>query len=458
MNKRLDVGGESMGRSWVRPAVLFGFLGFLSWAGLRHQQLGGGPAGAPPVDALCPLGGLEGLHRLVAQGEWLRRLAPSSLILLGAVLVLTLAFGRVFCGWICPLGALGEGMAALGRRLGIRPLRVPPEVDRPLRWLKGAVLVGITLWAWRTGTLAWRDFDPWVAWMHLSAGWEGVTERPWAYGILVGAVLLASLKVERFWCRYLCPLGALLVPFQRLAWWKVARTPGRCIRCGACDRACPVGLEPLGTERVLSGECLACGRCVCACPAPGALAFTGVQGRTLSPLRLGLAGVGLFLLVWAGARATGVWATFAPPRQESVQTSPGEGIYGWMTLEEVSRSLGIPAERLILLGGLDPGVSRDVPLKKLPGVDDEAFRARVAAALAGTPEGDRKSPPPNPDEVRGTQTLREVATLFGVEEEALLAEAGWPSGVSSDVPLKDLAVSLGAEVQAIREALKRLVP
>ena len=168
-------------------------------------------------------------------------------------------------------------------------------------------------------------------------------------------MLLASLKVERFWCRYLCPLGALLVPFQRLAWWKVARTPGRCIRCGACDRACPVGLEPLGTERVLSGECLACGRCVCACPAPGALAFTGVQGRTLSPLRLGLAGVGLFLLVWAGARATGIWATFAPPRQESVQTSPGEGIYGWMTLEEVSRSLGIPAERLILLGGLDPG-------------------------------------------------------------------------------------------------------
>ena len=77
-------------------------------------------------------------------------------------------------------------------------------------------------------------------------------------------------------------------------------------------------------------------------------------------------------------------------------------------------------------------------------MQEEMDRARVAAALAGAPEGDRKSPPPNPDEVRGTQTLREVAIRFGVEEEALLAEAGWPSGVSSDVPLKDLAVSSGS--------------
>ena len=59
-----------MRRLWVRPAVQGAYLLFLSWVGFRHQQLGGGPGGAPPVDALCPLGGLEGLHRLLTQGEW----------------------------------------------------------------------------------------------------------------------------------------------------------------------------------------------------------------------------------------------------------------------------------------------------------------------------------------------------------------------------------------------------
>ena len=449
-----------MRRSWVRPAVQGAFLLFLSWVGFRHQQLGGGPGGAPPVDALCPLGGLEGLHRLLTQGEWLRRLAPSSLILLGVVVLGTLLFGRVFCGWICPLGTLGEGMAALGRRLGIRPLRVPPGVDRPLRWLKGAVLVGITLWAWRAGTLAWRDYDPWVAWMHLSAGWEEVGERPWAYVVLAGAVLLPSLWIERFWCRYLCPLGALLAPLQRLAWWKVVRVPDRCVRCGACDRACPVGLEPLGAERVRSGECLACGRCVEACPVPGALGFGGGGVRLLSPLRLGLLGVGLFLLVWAGARAGGVWTTTAPPRDAQARVDSEVPIYGWMTLEETAKALGLPAERVAELGGLDPSTSRDVPLKKIPGVDDEAFRERLHRALGtpsgGAPEGGGGGERPNPQEVRGSQTLREVAVLFGVQEAALLEEAGWPRTVSPDRPLKESAAALGSDVQALRDALKRL--
>ncbi|GAB1486067.1 hypothetical protein MASR2M79_11140 [Aminivibrio sp.] len=63
----------------IRYGIMIGFLLFLTWVGYRHQVLGGGPAGVPPVDALCPLGGLESLYTWIRSGTWLRRTAPSAM-------------------------------------------------------------------------------------------------------------------------------------------------------------------------------------------------------------------------------------------------------------------------------------------------------------------------------------------------------------------------------------------
>jgi len=187
-----------MSSSKLRTLIQAGFLAFMTWTGYRHQVLGGGPAGVPPVDALCPFGGMESLYSLLSSGTWLRRVAPSALILLVIVAVATLLFGRVFCGWICPLGTLGEWTAKISRRLGIRKRELPESVDRPLRFLKYAVLAVIIAFTWKLGTLAWRPYDPWVAWMHLSGGITEMAESPWSFAVLFGAVIGASLFIERF--------------------------------------------------------------------------------------------------------------------------------------------------------------------------------------------------------------------------------------------------------------------
>ncbi|HDQ93439.1 MAG TPA: 4Fe-4S binding protein, partial [Synergistetes bacterium] len=97
-------GGAAVKSSKLRYVIQFGFLAFMTWLGYRHQVLGGGPEGVPTVDALCPFGGLESLYSILASGTWLRRLAPSAMVLLVVLIAMTLLLGRVFCGWICPLG------------------------------------------------------------------------------------------------------------------------------------------------------------------------------------------------------------------------------------------------------------------------------------------------------------------------------------------------------------------
>ncbi len=363
----------------VRLVVQLGFLAFMSWVGYRHQVLGGGPGGVPTVDTLCPFGGLESLHILLTSGEWLRRVAPSALVLFVGVVLATLVFGRVFCGWICPLGTICELSARAGRKIGIRRRAIPAAIDAPARFLKYLTLGAIVFFTWKTGTLVWREYDPWVAWMHLPAGVEGIVESPWGFAILLVTVILASLiGIERFWCRYLCPLGGALAIVQKLSLVKIRRNEARCVNCHACGRECPVGLDPESKSVVTSAECIACGQCAERCPMPETLRF-GTSRRYLSVLVVGILGAGIFLGVWGMAKVSGYWVTYAPPK--ATQEVSAGAIFGWMTVAQAAKTVKLSEEDFIVAAGLASTVSRDVSLKKLPGVNDERMKTSIDVYL-----------------------------------------------------------------------------
>jgi len=87
--------------------------------------------------------------------------------------------------------------------------------------------------------------------------------------VLLGFVGL-SIVVERFWCRYLCPLGAILAWTNRISLWRIRVNESDCISCGLCTRACPMDLDvPREVER--GGECIRCRACVHACRREGAI-------------------------------------------------------------------------------------------------------------------------------------------------------------------------------------------
>jgi polyferredoxin len=254
--------------------VLLAVVGFLH----QHPLPGIMP---PGVDALCPFGGLESLWALLASGGMLQRVAASAFILLVASIGITILFRRAFCGQICPLGALQGAAAGLGKFLFKRKFKLPSAVDRPLRWLKYVVLVVLVITTWFAGSLVVRPYDPWVAFMHLSSAelWTGF----WVGALILVGSLVASLVYDRFFCKYLCPMGAMYGLVSKLGLYRVRRDETKCIDCGKCDKACPVDLEVSKGKDVTSAECLACGLCVNACPAEGALAIAGPKNTKISP-------------------------------------------------------------------------------------------------------------------------------------------------------------------------------
>lgn len=289
-HEKTDKGQQSRHRI-VRWVVLALVTVLMAVVGALHQHPL--PGITPPgVDALCPFGGLESLWSMVTSGDFLSKIAASSFILLVASVGITIVLRRAFCGQLCPLGALQGGAAGLGRRLFGRKFHLPAAVDRPLRWLKYGVLAGVVGLTWLAGTLVVRPYDPWVAFMHLSSGelWTGF----WVGALILFGSLVASLFYDRFFCKYLCPMGALYGLVSQVGLYRVRRDPAACLQCGKCDKVCPVDLPVSQGTDVTSAECLTCGLCVNACPARGALAIAGPKTTKVSPLFLSLATVAVF--------------------------------------------------------------------------------------------------------------------------------------------------------------------
>ncbi len=185
-----------------------------------------------------------------------RDLAPFALSAF-LLLAITFLFGRVFCGWICPLGTIIDGVRVRGKRnTRGRDRWVQPRWGLGiLAALIGLALVGVNLSGW---------LDPLVITgrtIHAAARWQPIGWAAlFAWAAFACAVLL-TLVAPRYWCRTLCPLGALLSLVSRWSLWDrhVSKT---CNDCGACTTVCPMGQSP--DERT-SQQCLVCGRCESAC-------------------------------------------------------------------------------------------------------------------------------------------------------------------------------------------------
>jgi len=185
-------------------------------------------------------------------------LDPLIFILWGFVAIGLLFWGRgVFCGWLCPFGALQELLNTAARRLKVPQIQVPFALHERLWPIKYIIFLGLFAVSLNSVTLAFQgaEVEPFKTAITLKF------LRAWPFVLYAAGLLVAGLFIERFFCRYLCPLGAALAIPARLRMFEWLKRRVQCGReCRICATRCPVqAIHPLG--QINPNECIHCLNC-----------------------------------------------------------------------------------------------------------------------------------------------------------------------------------------------------
>ncbi len=326
------------------------------------------------LHAICPFGGIVSLYELITAGSFIPKIHASALVLAVLVFVLTLLFGPVFCGWVCPFGTFQQWLAPLGRRLFKKRYGkiLPKQADKLLRFVRYGVLIWLVYMTAQSAQLVFADYDPYYALFNFWTGEVAVTGF-----IALGVVILLSLIVERPFCRYACPYGALLGLFNLIRIFPLKRAEATCIDCKACDKACPMGIEVSTAQTVRDHQCISCLRCTseAACPVPRTVELGRAPGSDPGTARVVRARVvaSIVLVVMLGgilgAMAIGVWTTESTKVPRMITEGELAGVFdpadirGSYTFGDIEEHFAVPAEVIARAYGFDPAAAAGIQAK-----------------------------------------------------------------------------------------------
>lgn len=263
---------------WPRAVVQVLFFAIIAIIAINHSLVENG-SGIPflsgaSLHALCPFGGVVSLYQLLTTGTMVQKVRDSSFVLMSLVFILAVLFGPVFCGWVCPLGTAQEWVGKLGRRI-FKTKRynhfIPRRLDQILRFARYGVLVWVLYVTITSGKLVFQSYDPYFALFNFWSGEVTIT----ALAIL-GLALILSLFVERPWCKYACPYGALLGLFNLFRVFKIRRVSATCRECSACTLNCPMNIPVDEKTVVRDHQCISCLECTseARCPVKDIVVFS----------------------------------------------------------------------------------------------------------------------------------------------------------------------------------------
>jgi polyferredoxin/copper chaperone CopZ len=268
-------------------------------------------------EAYCPFGGLSAFFRY-SYAETLACTMTTVQIFMGIMLFVgVLLLAKLFCGYICPLGTVSEWLGKIGKRFRMR-FEITGIADKALRSLKYILLFLTLYFTIRSGELFCKTYDPYFA-VADGFGHDVVT----LYALIaIGLLVVGSIFVRMFFCRYLCPLGAISNIFTyfgmfglsiiiflvlniigfHISWiwllgaislfayileitqagrkifpvFAITRDNTFCKDCSLCDKACPQGISITSyKDRVSHPDCTMCSECLQACPRTDSIGING---------------------------------------------------------------------------------------------------------------------------------------------------------------------------------------
>lgn len=262
---------------WIRKIVQWSFFLLIALISINHTLVENG-GGIPflstaSLHALCPFGGVVTIYQYATVGTFVQKIHESAFVLMIIGFVLAFLFGPVFCGWVCPLGTIQEWVAKLGRKFFKRRYNqfIPDHLDKVLRYLRYLVLAWVVYVTATSGTLIFAKYDPYFALFNF---WSSEV----AIGglIILGATLVLSVFIERPWCKYACPYGAVLGITNIFRVFQIKRAESTCKADGACSIMCPMNIKVDTIHTVRDHQCISCLECTseAICPVAKTVVFT----------------------------------------------------------------------------------------------------------------------------------------------------------------------------------------
>ena len=233
------------------------------------------------------------------------QLAPN-LIEVFAIIPLTIILGRFFCGWFCAFGTFNDIMYFIGHKIFKINFKINEQLDEVLKYVKYIVLILNIVFIWVVGSTLFNTASPWDAFAPLTSITQlgGVPQAISQY--LLGFILLiligiGSLFIERFFCRYLCPLGALFALLSKIRIFNIAKPTDKCGKCRICTNNCAMGIPLYKSDKVTSGECINCLKCTEVCPRRNI--HGAILDEEINPVLASAITIAAFTGIYAGGNA-----------------------------------------------------------------------------------------------------------------------------------------------------------
>jgi polyferredoxin len=266
--------------------LINGWLGIQFYLWARYFENGGTGLSVPRpagIEGWLPIAGLMNTKYFLMTGR-VPAIHPAAMYLFIGFMLMSLLLKKAFCSWLCPVGTFSEFLWKLGRRVFGRNLRLPRWFDIPLRGLKYlllAMFIGV-IGAMSAEALEGFMTTPYglVADVKMLNFFRDISLTA---AVVIGLLMLLSMLIQNFWCRYLCPYGALMGLTSLLSPVKIRRDEAACIDCAKCAKACPSGLAVDKLVQIRTVECTACMECVAVCPAENALQLSLPPRRSTTP-------------------------------------------------------------------------------------------------------------------------------------------------------------------------------
>jgi polyferredoxin len=267
---------------WLRPILQVFFFGLVALIAVNHTLTESG-RGIPflanaSLHAVCPFGGVVSLYQLATVGTLVKKIHQSSVVLMWIVFGLAFLVGPAFCGWVCPLGSIQEWIGKIGRKLFKKRYNhfIPANLDKILRYLRYGLLAWVLYMTAMTGKLAFQDIDPYYALFNF---WTG--EVALSGFAILSVTLAGSLFVERPWCKYACPYGAVLGLSNLFRIFSIRRRADLCKDCGVCGRDCPMNIPVHQVKVVRDHQCITCLECTseAVCPLADTIVLATAGGK-----------------------------------------------------------------------------------------------------------------------------------------------------------------------------------